>query len=107
VTLRKPADVGMLQWIAKDLNLKNLGGVLVLLIGFYVATTSRITVIEANTPSLKADVDRNARELDELRHNSVSKEDLAMTIRNFEAQQAATQASLNRIEGYLMDQKPR
>ena len=103
MTIRKPPEMSTMQWLSKDLSLTTLGGVLLMLVGGYFATVSRITVIETQSPTMQADVQRNAREIEKLRDNAVSKDELAAAIRNFEAQQAATQASLNRIEGYLME----
>lgn len=105
MTLRKPEDMSHYEWLTRGINVKTIAGVALLLIGHYFATTSRITVIEQSAPTLKADMDRTQREIDELRKESVSKEDLASEERSIDARLAAQQESLNRIEGYLMERK--
>lgn len=95
----------MMEWLTKDLSLKTIVGVALLLVGYYFAATSRITVIEQMAPTVKADVQRQQAEIDDLRKESVSKEDLASEERGINAQLAAQQESLNRIEGYLMERK--
>jgi hypothetical protein len=105
VTLRKPDGMGVLEWLMQDVSLKTIVCVAVLLIGHYFATISRITIVEQSAPTMKADLERTQLQLDELRKESVSKEDLAAEERGINAQLAAQQESLNRIEGYLMERK--
>ena len=105
MTLRKPDGVSVVEWVLRDVSLKTILAVGVLLVGNYVATMSRITVVEQAAPTVKSDMDRTQREIEELKSESVTKADMEAEDRSIDARLAAQQESLNRIEGYLMERK--
>lgn len=101
MTLRRPEGVSFADWARKDFSPKTVIAVAALLVGNYIAIAGRVTVVEQQAPN----VERQEREIEELKSEKASKQDLEAEQRSIDARLAAQQESLNRIEGYLMERK--
>jgi hypothetical protein len=108
VTLRRPENMSVYQWMVDGLSLKTVILLISVVIGAHYAESSRITVVEQRTPDISRRLDETQRMIEDQRNDIKSKVDrdtYENDERKLQGQLTAIQDSQGRIESALMEKR--